>query len=563
MLRRGTMGTMAALALLVALPAPGSAAAFEPVASFGSDGAGAGRLSAPGGIAVAPSGDFYIADTGNDRVDVFSSGGEFRFAFGRGVRPGGGDVCDAAAGCQQGEGGAAAGALKSPEGIAVSKAGDVYVAEEGNNRVSVFSAQGDFLFAFGYRVDPLTKANFCTTENGCQAGSNLRIPEDPEVFSQEGPEGALAAPTGVAIDVSGRVYVAEAGNDRVSAFGPLGEFLYTFGREVEGVMAFANICSVKCEHGGWGFAGAGGFEKPAGIALLPGNLIAVTDPVFHRLDTFTRDGNFVRAIGRKVGVEGQDLCTGASPETECQVASNEGAGSLGYPAGIAASPTGAITVGDAALERVSQFGADGAFVRAFGAGVANGANAFQVCTALTGCMAGLQSTVAGATPFPFGVAEACGGSIFVSESTSGLSRVERFGEPGSPAVCPPPSKPAPPPSVVRGRLEPSNVFQLGRLQRDLKHGTATLFVSIPVSGRLELGGRGIRRTGSSLASDGTAALTVRLVGKARRGLLANGHRKVTALITFTPGGGTARTESRRLTMVKKQAKPKHRTHRRG
>src|SRR6185312_8630764 len=119
---------------------------------------------------------------------------------------------------------------------------DVYVSEEGNDRVSVFSAQGGFILAFGYRVDPLTEANFCTAESGCQAGSNLRIPEDPEVFSQEGPEGALRAPTGVAVDASGRVYVAESGNDRVSVFGPLGEFLYAFGREVEGVGSFASVC---------------------------------------------------------------------------------------------------------------------------------------------------------------------------------------------------------------------------------------------------------------------------------------------------------------------------------
>ncbi|HEY2714816.1 MAG TPA: hypothetical protein VGI73_01190 [Solirubrobacterales bacterium] len=540
---------VAALALLVALLAPGSAAAFGPISSFGSEGEEAGQLSAPTGIAVGPDGDFYVADEGNDRVDVFSPAGEFLFAFGAGVRPDGGAVCDEESGCQSGDGGHAAGALERPTGIAVSTAGDVYVAEEGNDRVSVFSGSGSFEFAFGYGVDP-AGGDKCTAASGCQAGSNLRVPEIPAIFTQEGPEGALGKPSGVAVDASGKVYVAEAGNSRVSVFGPQGNFLYMFGREVEGI-AFANVCTVNCEKGGWNYAGAGGFEEPLGIALLARNRIAISDAGFQRLDVFTREGAFEEAIGHEVSPVGGDFCTEA---TECKAGSGEGAGALEAPAGIAVAPDGSLTVADLGLQRVSQLNPIGEFVRAFGFGVIDGAEAFEVCTPLTGCTEGLQGSAPGATSNPFGVIEACG-SIFVTESTSGVSRVERFGEPGSTALCRPRDKETPPPapSAVVVTVVPTNAFQLGALQRDRRKGTATLRVSVPGPGRLTLRGDGLYPVERGLAAAASLQLPVHLIGKSRRALLAVGQRETTAKVTFTPNGGTARTETRKLTLVKRRS----------
>ncbi|HEY1853224.1 MAG TPA: NHL repeat-containing protein [Solirubrobacterales bacterium] len=548
---------MCVVALLTAaLAAPAAAGAFGPVSSFGADGEGAGQLSAPGAIAVGPEGDFFVVDQGNRRVDVFSGGGEFLYAFGRGVRPGGGEVCDQGSGCRAGEGGGVAGALERPEGIAVSSSGEVYVAEEGNDRVSVFSRGGVFMFAFGYRVAPGVEppaGNVCDVASGCQSGSNVRVPPIEEE-TQNGPEGALAEPSGVAVDASGDVFVADTRNNRVSVFDPFGAFLYAFGTEVEGKPGFESFCETQCIEA-TAFFGAGGMNQPASIAIMPGGLLAVGDSENHRVDIFEAKprGEFVRAIGREVDPTGGDVCTAA---TGCIAGTVEGVGALANPAGLAVSPTGAITVGDRESERVSQFNSEGEFVRAFGAGVVTGADAFEVCTALTGCLPGLQSAVAGATPHPFGVVEACGGSIFVSESTSGLSQVGRFGEPGSAAICPPPSKgigPAP----IPVRVVPTNLFQLGRLKRHRANGTATLLVTVPGSGALALGGRGIHQVARHPGAAATVALPIRLLGKARRGLLAAGRRRVAAAITFTPDGGSARNESRKLTLVK-QLKPKPR-----
>jgi DNA-binding beta-propeller fold protein YncE len=554
--RRGIVGMVAAFALLVVMAAPGPAAAFGPIASFGSDGEGAGQLSAPGAMAVAPDGKVFVADRGNDRVSVFSGTGDFLYAFGKGVRPGGGDICNAGSGCVAGSGGGEAGALSAPEGIAISEplvpgnpgSRQVFIAEEENDRVSVFSLAGEFEFAFGNEVDP-AGGDQCAAESGCQKGSNFGpTAEPPPATGPKAPAGALGKPTGVTIAESGRLFVAEAENNRVSVLDPLGDFLYAFGVEVN-AETFENVCTKAsgCIEGFGGFPG-GGISKPGGIAMAPGGLLAVSDAGHHRLVLYTQEGELLRAYGDGVAPTGGDICV---LPAECKEGVGEGAGSLGEPAGLFVSG-GSIYVGDAGLERVSQFTLRGQFIRAFGAGVVDGSGAFQVCTSSTGCRAGIQSAILGATSHPYGVVPSCRDSILVSESTTGLSRLERFGEPDAAS---PPCVPESPPLVVRE--VPTNVFRLGRLKRNRRTGTASLGVFAPVAGEFVLTGNGIRRTSTSLHVAGSTSLPVELVGAARRRLVKTGNCKVSAVITFTPNGGSARTEPRKLTLVK-QAKPKPR-----
>ena len=71
-----------------------------------------------------------MADTANNRIQVFSSNGTFISKWGRY--------------------GVANGTLRSPEGIAVdSSSGNVYVADTANNRIQVFSSNGTFISKWG------------------------------------------------------------------------------------------------------------------------------------------------------------------------------------------------------------------------------------------------------------------------------------------------------------------------------------------------------------------------------------------------------------------------------
>jgi hypothetical protein len=112
--------------------------------------------------------------------------------------------------------GSAAGQCETPQGIAAdTDAGNAYVADTKNNRIDVFDTAGSFLFAFGWGVDTGAAAlEKCTTASSCERGL------------EGSGAGELKRPVRVAIDnTADRLYVIDAGNDRVQKFDLVGNFL--------------------------------------------------------------------------------------------------------------------------------------------------------------------------------------------------------------------------------------------------------------------------------------------------------------------------------------------------
>lgn len=80
----------------------------------------------PTNVAIAPGGELYITDGyGNARVHVFSPAGELLRSWGT---PGAGP-----------------GQFHVPHGIAIDRAGVVYVADRENSRIQLFTPKGEFL----------------------------------------------------------------------------------------------------------------------------------------------------------------------------------------------------------------------------------------------------------------------------------------------------------------------------------------------------------------------------------------------------------------------------------
>ena len=155
------------------------------VAGFRGDGgtASAARLSSPTDVFVDGKGDLYIADTDNHRIRVISSADKtIRTVAGSGL-----------AGFQGEQGTATAVSLNQPLGVAADAAGNVYIADTGNHRIRMVSADGQMRTIAG------------TGESGF-AGENT-----PAIQAQ------LRGPADLALGADGRVYFTDVQNHRIRA----------------------------------------------------------------------------------------------------------------------------------------------------------------------------------------------------------------------------------------------------------------------------------------------------------------------------------------------------------
>lgn len=357
--------------------------------------------------------------------------------------------------------------------------------------------------------------------------------------------------------------MADTEDERIADFTPAGSFVRAFGENVN--LSVGNVCTTECKKGDSG-TGAGAMKHPSDVVAGPGGLLAITDNDNNRVDVFTPQGAFVRAFGKEVDIGGGDVCT-----TECRQGTegmgSDAAGAVDEPSAVALDATGNLYVADRANNRIDEFSFSGAFIRAFGEGVLDGAEAFQVCAGGAGCEEGLMGTIAGSTPGPNGVAVDCRGGIYVVEENkeTSFTRIERFGDVAIPPPCTQPEEAV---RVSLRKFAPSNHFRL-RIHLNRKRGTATATVLAP-AGIAVLRGTGIRRfakrtvPGKSMTSKacfkrvrGTCAphqpksaarLPIRPVGKAKRTLEETGQAKVRILVTFTPTGGTPATKHRMLTL---------------
>jgi DNA-binding beta-propeller fold protein YncE len=107
------------------------------VRSFGGTGSGAGQIREPDGIGIGPSGNVFVSDSMNQRVDVFSPTGTFTQAFGWGVNTGSLTLETCTSTCRAGATGSGAGQLWYPAGLTVDASGRVLVSDNfgGRDRV--------------------------------------------------------------------------------------------------------------------------------------------------------------------------------------------------------------------------------------------------------------------------------------------------------------------------------------------------------------------------------------------------------------------------------------------
>ncbi len=206
-----------------------STLAGTPGVSGSVDGTGSAALFyQPSGIAIDSAGNLYVADSTNDTIRRITNTGVVTTLAGTPRTPGSSD-------------GTGSGALFNfPTGIAVDSSGNLYVADSSN-----------------LTVRKVTNTGIVTTIAGLARSSG----------SVDGPgsEARFADPTAVAVDSSGNVYVADAGNNNTIR-------MISSGGEVSTV---AGVPGSVGSTDGTGSAAL--FNRPQGIAVDGAGNLYVAD----------------------------------------------------------------------------------------------------------------------------------------------------------------------------------------------------------------------------------------------------------------------------------------------
>jgi uncharacterized protein (TIGR03437 family) len=120
------------------------------------------QFNSPGGIAADAHGNFYIADTGNNRIRVIGSDGNVRTIAGTGAAD------------FDGDGGPALSAvLNGPTGLLVDASGNIWIADTGNNRIRELSPGSASTSVASQQVVPLALVNAASMLTGSIAPEEI------------------------------------------------------------------------------------------------------------------------------------------------------------------------------------------------------------------------------------------------------------------------------------------------------------------------------------------------------------------------------------------------------
>ena len=192
------------------------------------------------------------------------------------------------------------GDFSGPAGIAIDASGKVYVSDQNNARVEVFTPDGGYLDQFGSGGDGNGELDL-PLGIACDAAGNLYVADYQndrvQRFAANGTylgqwgatgsqNGAFSGPVDVAIDAAGDVYVADHGNARIQKFTALGGFVRAFG--------------------GPG-SGDGQLNGPLGVAVDRVGDVFVAEYNNDRVQKFDQDGGFLGRWGTFGSGDGQFL----------------------------------------------------------------------------------------------------------------------------------------------------------------------------------------------------------------------------------------------------------------
>jgi sugar lactone lactonase YvrE len=201
------------------------------------------QLSSPQGVAVDTTGNLFIADTSNNRIRKVDTSGSIMTVAGQ-----------ATAG-NSGDGGPASSALLNhPAGIAFDSSGNLFIADWYNQRIRKIDTNG-----------------IISTVAGSSAG-----------YSGDGGSATNAKlnyPTGVAVDPSGNIFIADTANNRIRAVDTNGIITTIVGTNTVGYS------------GDGGAPTSAKLNNPTGVALDTAGNLCIADQKNNRVREVVSSGS--------------------------------------------------------------------------------------------------------------------------------------------------------------------------------------------------------------------------------------------------------------------------------
>ncbi|MCL4464006.1 MAG: 6-bladed beta-propeller [Firmicutes bacterium] len=245
----------------------------------------------------------FVSDTGNRRIQVFDTAGNFLFLFG-----------------EQGSG---PGQFLFPYGLAAT-ADLLYVADLYTGRISTFDLEGNFQ---GFFAEAANEAGKLQSPGALLlSGDKLYVTdvrrsrvlvfaiEDGRLLNEIGMEEDILAPNGVALDLAGNIYVSSAGRQRIAVYSPDGRPIRLINGTPDG-------------------HGTSALLNPRGIAVTADGRIAVVSMLTHQLAVFDQGGSVLFTHG--------GMGTGLEQ--------------FSFPNGIYLDPAGRLLVTDTVNRRVAVY----------------------------------------------------------------------------------------------------------------------------------------------------------------------------------------------------------------
>ena len=226
-------------------------------------------LNYPWGVAVNKRGQVIISEQSGHCISIYSGGKRIRLF---------------------GQKGSAPGQFQYPRGVAMDRADNILVVDNGNHRIQKFTAEGKFMTSVGSKGDkplqfsypagigisPSEKVYICDTSNHRIKILNPDLTFSTSFGSRSSGNGQFICPDDVAFDSRGNVYVADSGNHHIQVFTEEGRFLRKFGKR-----------------GG----GDGELNCPVGVAIDSDDVVYIVETDNHRISLFTSEGHFLRSFG--------------------------------------------------------------------------------------------------------------------------------------------------------------------------------------------------------------------------------------------------------------------------